>query len=172
MRDLRRDEIPLIWTIDRSEFIENIYRLQDGELVLEPHHFRVPGWPPGKPEKDTPAFAACHDRGGRFRASFDGDHLIGVAIVDVLRVGAAGDLVQLEFLHVSRAYRKRSLGAALFNWALDVARELDAAGLYVSATPSENTVHFYQGQGCALAAVPDARLFELEPEDIHFERRL
>ena len=32
---LTREEIPLVWTIDRSEVINNIYSLQEGEDLLE-----------------------------------------------------------------------------------------------------------------------------------------
>jgi hypothetical protein len=39
-RELRRDEIPLIWSIDRSEVVENIYHLEDGLLVLGPGSHR------------------------------------------------------------------------------------------------------------------------------------
>jgi hypothetical protein len=35
MRLLARQELPLIWTIDRREFIEYVYRLRDGQLVLD-----------------------------------------------------------------------------------------------------------------------------------------
>jgi len=47
------------------------------------------------------------------------------------------------------------------------ARTRGARQMYVSATPSENTIHFYQRRGCLLAALPDPELFALEPEDIH-----
>ena len=35
---LERNEIALIWQIDRREVIDNIYYLRDGKLVLEPEH--------------------------------------------------------------------------------------------------------------------------------------
>ena len=39
--------------------------------------------------------------------------------------------------------------------------------LYVSATPTENTVDFYLNRGCMLAPEPDTKLLAAEPEDIH-----
>lgn len=39
--------------------------------------------------------------------------------------------------------------------------------VYVSATPSENTIHYYPRRGCVLAHQPDPELLALEPEDIH-----
>ena len=53
--------------------------------------------------------------------------------------------------------------------ARNAARSRGAVGLYISATPSENTVHFYQRRGALLLRTPDAELFVREPEDIHLE---
>ena len=41
IRSLQREEIPLVWQIDRREIIRNIYHLRDGELVLVPDYFDV-----------------------------------------------------------------------------------------------------------------------------------
>jgi len=49
------------------------------------------------------------------------------------------------------------------------AREQGAKQLYISATPSENTVNFYLRLGCRVTAQPDPELLELEPKDIHLE---
>lgn len=92
-----------------------------------------------------------------------------MAAVDPRPRGAAGELVQLEFFHVSRPYRKAGLGSALFERAKAAAVAFGAQGLYISATPSENTVNFYMAKGCVLSPRPDPELFALEPEDIHFE---
>ena len=77
--------------------------------------------------------------------------------------------LQLEFLHVGQQHRGASLGRTLFEKALARARELGARRLYVSATPSENTIGFYLRRGCRVTDDVDAALFELEPEDIHLE---
>ena len=57
--------------------------------------------------------------------------------------------------------------SGLFEQACAVARTWGAALLYVSATPTENTVNFYLRRGCRLASTPDLELFAQEPEDIH-----
>jgi hypothetical protein len=46
---------------------------------------------------------------------------------------------------------------------------MGARRLYISATPSENTVGFYTHLGCVITREVDPALFELEPEDIHLE---
>jgi len=166
-RNLSRAEIPQVWSIDRSEIIENIYFLEDGEMVLKPDTFDVPGWPPGEPEKNTPAFYECFDRGGWFYGVFDDDQLAGVAILDSQFIGKEKDTLQLSFLHISQAYRGTGLGKQLFELARAEARKRGAKKMYVSATPSENTIHFYFRRGCVVTPELDPELFALEPEDIH-----
>jgi GNAT superfamily N-acetyltransferase len=90
-----------------------------------------------------------------------------VSVLDTLPRGERGDLLQLELLHVGRDYRGQGFGSRLLEQAHAVARELGARGLYISATPSENTIRFYQRCGATVLAVPDPELFALEPEDIH-----
>jgi predicted N-acetyltransferase YhbS len=168
-RALRRDEIESIWTIDRREFIARMYRVEAGELVLIPHDFDVPGWRPEDVRKTTPLLYECHDRGGRFFAAFDDGRIVGIAVLDTVWRGERRDLLQLELLHVGRDHRGNGLGTRLFEQARAAARACGAAGLYISATPSENTVNFYQRRGAHLLRTPDPDLFVKEPEDIHLE---
>ena len=168
-RKLLREEIEQVWNIDRSEVVDNIYRFENGTLVLRPHHIDVPGWPPGHVEKSTPILFDCFDRGGWFHGAFEGTKLVGVVVLENKPIGKQKDELQLKFLYVSRSYRNRGVGTQLFEGAKAAARERGARRLYISATPSENTVNFYLRLGCAVAAEPDPELFELEPEDIHLE---
>ena len=169
VRKLLREEVEKVWNVDRSEVIENIYHLENGALVLRPERHDVSGWPPGEAEKYTPILLDCFDRGGWFCGVFDGAELIGAVVVESKFIGKNKDQLQLSFLHVSNPYRKSGLGTQLFELAKATARETGAKQLYVSATPSENTINFYLGLGCAVAAEPDPDLLELEPEDIHLE---
>ena len=168
-RELLREEIEQVWNIDRSEVIDNIYRFENGTLVLRPQHYDVPGWPPGEAEKYTPILFDCFDRGGWFYGTFDHAELIGAVVLESKFIGESKDQLQLKFLHVSSAYRNKGLGTRLFELAKAAARERGARRLYISATASENTVNFYTRLGCAVAEEPDPELFELEPEDIHLE---
>ena len=134
LRALRREDIARVWNIDRSEFIENIYRVEKGSLVLRPHNFDVPGWPPGEAETYAPILFDCFDRGGWFHGAFDGGRLVGVAVLESKFIGRHKDQLQLKFLHVSRAYRNQGLGAKLFELAKATAREQGAGRLYISTT--------------------------------------
>jgi GNAT superfamily N-acetyltransferase len=75
-------------------------------------------------------------------------------------------------LYVDRDQRGRGLGRVLFALACEEAARRGAKSLYVSATPSENTIRFYLDLGCRLAPEPDAELLALEPEDVHLEYAL
>jgi predicted N-acetyltransferase YhbS len=168
-RTLERHEVESIWTIDRREVIEQTYRLQGGELRLRADYFDMQGWPPDDVRKMTPLLYESFDRSGTFYAAFDGKQLVGVAVLDTIRRGPRGDLLQLLMLSVSRDYRAQGLGGRLFAQALAAAHDRGARGLYISATPSENTIRFYQRHGCVVIATPDPELFALEPMDIHLE---
>jgi predicted N-acetyltransferase YhbS len=167
MRLLTRDEVELIWTIDRSEVHHNVYELHGGQLVRTPNYFKVPGWPADAVEKETPVLLDCFDRGGTFLGVFAGDALVGVGVLEGALVGRGGDQMQLYYLYVSRAYRGHGVGTQLFEAAVSRAREAGASALYVSATPTVNTVDFYLNRGCVLATEPDPRLLAAEPDDIH-----
>ncbi len=167
IRELQRHEIPHLWSIDRAEVIDKVYRCRGSELVLEPEHHDVKGWPPGEPERNDAILRDCFDHGGTFYGAFEGDALIGATVLESRFIGRDQDRLQLKFLHVGRRQRRSGLGRTLFDKAVARARELGARRLYVSATPSENTVRFYLRRGCRLADDVDAALFELEPEDIH-----
>lgn len=168
-RQLARDEIQRIWTIDRSEVIEGVYTLDDGALLLKAKHFDARGWLPGEAAIYTARLEDCYDRGGWFYGLFDGDRLVGVAVLESGFIGQPADQLQLDFLHVSNGYRDRGLGRRLFELAAAEARRRGARRLYISATPSQHTIDFYLGLGCTVTPEPDAGLFALEPEDIHLE---
>jgi predicted N-acetyltransferase YhbS len=172
IRKLTRSEIPYVWQIDRSEVIDNIYYLREGQLVLEPEHYDMHGWPSGEPEHYTPLLLDCFDHGGHFWGAFAGDLLIGTVVLENRFIGNQKDTLQMKFLHVSNHSRKQGLGKKLFLLAAEKAIELDAKKMYISATPSENTVNFYLQLGCVLTTEIDEKLFELEPEDIHLEYKL
>ena len=167
MRLLTRDEVELIWTIDRSEVHHYTHELREGELVRVPNYFEVPGWRPDAAATETAVLLDRFDRGGTFLGVFDADALIGMSVLESARVGRGRDQMQLASLYVSRTYRGRGVGMQLFEAAVSLAREAGANGLYVSSAPTENTVDFYLNRGCVLAPEPDPALLAAEPDDIH-----
>lgn len=168
-RELHRKEIDQIWKIDRSESIEYIYIYQNGKLVLQPKQQELHGWPKQTQEKYTPILQDCFNRGGTFYGMFQKNHLAGIAVLEKRLIGKNKDRIQLKFMYVARSYRQQGVGRKLFEKVIEKAKELKARKVYVSATPTENTINFYRKLGFVIAAEVDPNLFELEPNDIHME---
>lgn len=168
-RTLQCDELALVWTIDRREVIHNTFHLVDGALELRPGYFNMQGWPPGDHDLSTRILRDCCDHGGWCYGLFDDTQLVGVAVLESRFIGQPADMLQLVFLHVSCDYRDQGLGRQLFMRAAEVARAQGARRMYISATPSEHTIHFYLGLGCMLSPRPAPALLALEPDDIHLE---
>ena len=169
IRKLRRNEIAKIWTLDRGEVVENTYSLQNGNLVLQPKHYEILDWPAGQIEKYTPILIDCLERGGTFYGMFQDKELIGVSVLDNKYIGRNKDQLQLKFMYVSRSYRRHGIGKKLFKKTVETANKMKAKKLYVSASPSENTINFYVNLGCRVTQDINQELFELEPKDIHLE---
>jgi GNAT superfamily N-acetyltransferase len=95
--------------------------------------------------------------------------LVGIGVVvPHLRPAVA----QLAFLHVTQTFRAAGIGSRLSGELEQVARGAGDSSMVVSATPSANTVRFYQGRGFELMAQPLPELFEREPEDVHMRKVL
>ncbi|AIG05072.1 GNAT family acetyltransferase [Pseudomonas fluorescens] len=172
-RDLNESDIPLLALIDRTERIDQCYRLEHGELVLYAAHHDMRGWPEGEAEQDAVDLHACLMRGGWLHGVFDGPTLLAAAVVDNRVIHNQGlRLQQLKFLHVSLGGRGRGLGGRLLALACEHGVKLGAQGLYISATESRNTVEFYLHHGCRLLKQPDTELYRREPHDIHLYRPL
>ena len=155
IRRLHRDETQRLWEIDRSEVHDNVYRVRDGALVLEPYHLAVSGWHPQTIAEVTPKLEEIAERGGVFLGAFDGETLAGMAVQDGER---------LQYLHVGAPYRGTGIGTRLFEAAVAHA---PGDRVVISATPTENTVDFYLRRGCVLDPSPDPSALAAEPDDVH-----
>ena len=98
--------------------------------------------------------------------------MIGVSALESEFIGRKKDQLQLYFHHVDNHYRHRGIGGKLLTKIVEKAKELGATKLYISATPSKNTIHFYMHVGCTLASELNLNLYKLEPEDIHLELKI
>ncbi len=168
-RPLSRETIGQLAQLDRGESVERIHYLRNGRLVLEEERWEVPDWSPVEKARRIAALQELYDRGATFYGAFDGPTLVGMSVLDHTPLCSGADRLNLAGLWVSQAYRGRGIGKALFRLGAEEARVRGAKMLYVSATPSENTVRFYRAMGCRLADPVDPDLYELEPEDIHLE---
>jgi ribosomal protein S18 acetylase RimI-like enzyme len=174
VRRLAPADVALVASIDRSEHVEVVYRVEAGRLVSGPvpvGRADIPAWDPeGSGEHSVAAHTASYSS-----AVADGAVLLGAFTAeDGALMGLAAVQAELEpglawlaALHVSRAQRRRGAASALWEAAVEVARAAGARSLYVSATPTDSAVGFYRSRGCELADPVHPALFAQEPEDIH-----
>ncbi len=171
-RILARTEISKLTQIDRTETIDSIHYMRDGALVLEQEHWDVADWNPAEKQRRITDLQADYDKGATFFGAFAGPALAGLAVLDHNPVCTGIARFNLSGLWVSYPHRGKGVGKALCRRAAQEARERGAKTLYVSATPSENTVRFYMSLGFQQTALVDPDLFAKEPEDIHMDLTL
>jgi GNAT superfamily N-acetyltransferase len=172
-RALARAELARVGEIDRTEQIDTLY-VQDGRSLREVHgEFSAAAW---SSEGQGEHSVAHHrdecerltDAGGATFGAFVGDRLVGIGIVlPHLRA----DVAQLAYLYVSDGFRGQGIGVALTEELERVARRAGDRSIVVSAVPSQNTVDFYRRRGYEPMAEPLPELYELEPDDVHLEKR-
>lgn len=173
IKRMKSSDVDRIAEIDRSEHVKLGYTVRDGKLEAEAVDWQVPSWFEDGPEHSVPTMVEFLSpmvvQGATMLGAFDGDALVGVM---VYRPRLTKDMGQLAFLHVSCGYRRQGIAARLTTECIRLARADGAERLYVSATPSESAVGFYQRQGFQLIDKPHPELYALEPEDIHMFMKL
>ena len=155
--------------IDRSEHINSMYVYKDGTLEAKEVDWQVSCWftddhPKHSVSAKIKAWKPYLEQGGIMLGAFDDSLLVGIAI---LRPKLTENMAQLAVLHVSRNYRGKGIGAKLTKEIFKLAVKMGAKEIYVSSSPSANTVAFYMSQGFELTKEINKELYDLEPEDIH-----
>jgi GNAT superfamily N-acetyltransferase len=174
IRRLARTEFSLVGEIDRTERIDLLYEQRGTELVKRPGKWSASAWDAdghGQRSVEAKRDELEHyvDAGGMAFGAFVDGRLVGIGVVvPHLRPAVA----QLAFLHVTQTLRAAGIGSRLSGELEQVARGAGDSSMVVSATPSANTVRFYQGRGFELMAQPLPELFEREPEDVHMQKLL
>lgn len=171
-RTLDADELGRLRELDRSEHITTVYTTDGTTLVPHAVDWHDPGWLDGSGDHSFAhmiEFCRGHlEAGARALGCFVTDGpLVGLGVMTLeIEPGVA----QLAFLHVSCAYRRLGIASELVDRLVDWAGDEGAREIYVSATPSESAVSFYQRAGFRITDRPNPALLALEPEDIHLRR--
>lgn len=173
-RQMQQHELSRVGEIDRSERIDTIYVQRGVELEAIAYDSSARPWHPEGADEHSVAHQVeeCErylTAGGTAIGAFADGRLVGIGIVvPHVRDGVA----QLAFLQVGDGYRGHGIGSRLSAQLEELARDLGDTVIVVSATPSANTVRFYQGRRFEPTADPLPELYELEPDDVHMEKRL
>ena len=168
-RRMTEAELAKLRDIDRSETIRVGYELRDGHLFQMSVDWDAPDFFREGDGEHTVAHQIAFCRGhleakATMIGAFDSEKLVGVGL---LTPEVRPKMAQLSYLQVSSAFRRRGIGTAIVGRLLQRAREEDAKWVYVSATPSQSAVEFYENFGFTPVAEPLPELYALEPHDIH-----
>jgi len=169
IRILNREEIEKVRDITRNEVIEQVYYFESGQLVLKDEFYDMKGWNPGELDGCIVHLYDIFDRYGALFGAFEENELIGISVLESEFIGVDENQLQLYFHQVDSNFRSKGVGGKLFRKAMEKAIDLGAKSLYISATPSRNTIGFYLHMGCRLVSEVNQELFRLEPKDIHLE---
>ena len=172
IRTIRRSEIEKIKNIDRGEIVDKVFYFDGDQLKLKNEFYDIKSWEVSELERNIEHLYKIFDKGGFLVGYFGGDKLVGVAALDSELIGKNRDYLQLYFLHVDSKYRRTGIGKKLLRKVANRAKKLMAKKLYISATPSQNTIDFYLNIGCQLVSELNPDLYQLEPNDIHLELSL
>ena len=149
-------------SFDRFQEVQNVWRMENGRLVLKFRPFTETWSIERRREK------AAEILSGRTIAfcAFDGDAVVGEIM---LNPELHDDRLIIDSFHVSRAYRRHGIGRRLVETAADYARGRGASALYASCCSAEETIGFYKAMGFRLSEHPIPSRVEEEPFDLQME---
>ncbi|MDO3411173.1 GNAT family N-acetyltransferase [Saccharibacillus sp. CPCC 101409] len=172
IRRMRPDDVSLLAQVDRSEKIERICRVENGQEVWTEAGHECPGWNDEQLEGLQSRFLRELEAGGTAFGAYDGERLAGFGLLGHRRIGPKRDKLAVDLMYVGRPYRRRGIATRFMQLLGQAAAEAGAGYLYISSAESSSAVGFYRSIGGENTAEPDAELLALEPLDIHMTRRL
>ena len=152
-------------SFDRFQEVQNVWRMENGRLVLIFQPF-TETWSPEQRRRKAGEILS-----GRYITfcAFEADAVVGeIMLLPELNENR----LIIDSFHVSRAYRRHGIGRRLVEAAADYARGRGASALYASCCSAEETIAFYKAMGFRLSERPIPSRVEEEPFDIQMERGL
>jgi GNAT superfamily N-acetyltransferase len=168
-KELAESDLAGIAEIDRSEIIRIGYEVREGALAQMDVMWDTPNFmAEGEGEHTvTHEIEFCKSHMARNAIAIGGFDRETLIAIGILTPDIRPAMAQFAYLHVSRQYRRKGIGAAITRQLLERASALGSERVYVSAVPSESAVGFYKSFGFDLISEPLPEMYELEPDDIH-----
>ena len=162
-----RDIFPEINLDDfkRQQKITRIYVKKDGKYVLEEN----PGLMDWSIDKKREVAKDLTDNAYISYLALEEDRIVGfMSLVKEL----VYERMILDLIQVDQDFRGRGIGRMLWEKAVEEARLNGARELYISACPSEETIHFYKAMGAEVTDNPIMAIAEDEPDDLQMVCRI
>lgn len=171
-KKMAQEQVNKLREIDRSEHIDLIYEMQNGEIVAIAKNHECPNWSEDVQQEIQARYLFELNNGGVAIGAFDGERLVGFGVLAHKFRGKDNNQLQIDLMYVTRNYRRQGIGTQIMNELSKEARARGARYLYISSTETRSAVSFYKQNGSQLTATVDEELFEKEPQDIHMIREL
>ncbi len=172
LRKLEKQELYRISEIDRSEEIFGIYKFRNNQLKLVQHRESVSGFESDELKAIINRQIKLIENGGNVFGAFDKGKLVAISSVEYKKRGIMKNYCKMDILYVSNSYQGKGVASQLVNVCKQAAKNFGADKLYISATPTKNTVDFYLKRGAVLVKELDQDLYAEEPDDIHLELKV
>jgi GNAT superfamily N-acetyltransferase len=160
LRPITAEHLPRIAEVDRSETVRAKYvarRTPDGvgltlvRVGVEPPE-ELPHWSEQGAAGRAAEWGAKVRAGGTGLGAFDGEALVGFAVIGPM---AADDTVELVALFVHAGYRGRGIGEMLMRAAEGAAKARGARAMWIASSATASAVEFYLRHGCQLLKLCD-----------------
>ncbi|MBB6272368.1 GNAT superfamily N-acetyltransferase [Pedobacter cryoconitis] len=166
------DVVSKLNEIDRSEFIDVLYHLDEDKLNEAPAHYEYAGWTTEELKEIQQQYILELTSGGMAVGAFENDLLVGFGVLGHRFMGENFDQLPVDLMYVSRNFRRQGIGSEILKMLSAEAKNRGAGYLYVSSTETKSAVSFYSKNGSAVTRVVDEILFNKEPRDIHMVIKL
>lgn len=146
-------------SFNRQQKITRIYVKKDDTYVLE----EQPGMMDWSMDKKREVAKDLTDNAYISYLALEEDRIVGfLSLVKEL----VSERMILDLIQVDTDFRGRGIGRRLWEKAIEEARLNGAKELYISACPSEETIHFYKAMGAEVTDNPIIAIANDEPDDL------
>jgi GNAT superfamily N-acetyltransferase len=177
IRRMDHAEINRIGEVDRSETVEAVYlaeRSPDGlglrlQRARKDPPMRLRPWGQAEAERRMRLWKPGLEEGGVLLGAFDGEELVGFAILGPTR---SDDSAELCGIFVAAGRRRRGIGSRLMAELENQARKRRIKALVIFSNPTASAVEFYLNEGCKLIGLAEKTLVKELNWDVVFAKEL
>ena len=98
LKKLNKEEVSQITEIDRSDYSDKIYQVEEGKLILQESVFNHPGIKKGNYQAYISDLYTILDNKGIIFGAFDDNRMVGICSIDIKPVGKNKDMLNLGLL--------------------------------------------------------------------------
>ena len=176
-RTLQIDEIGRIGEVNREELLTAEYEIRANDNGLSLYTRRVekkkpqlvPRWSPQAVQKRIDSWRPALTAGGWMGGIFDGERLVGFAIVGPKQKDSSAELVAL---FVDKDFRRQGVGARLMTGVYEHCQVTGVSALFLYANPTDSAVSFYRRHGFKIQGLVAKEIVASLPGDIIMARSL